>query len=336
MRPSWARLGERLRALRPSPLAAGSEGPLAPREREGASPTGALTWPGPYHHRVIARFFPVRVDAAVLARAVPEPLEVAQGLAETALVGVMRYPEAWAAGDPRGARTSFREVLVAAFVRERAAPLELGLFFLTLFVDDDVALTIGREVYGFPKKLARIELSDERVRVERPGLLEGEQGALARPLVVLEGTFGSRAPSRLERAADALDGWLLGARGVARSTRRLVELAFYNEQRALAPPGSGERRQRRLLRAPVRELTIERVTPLGGAELTLARAATDPLFRLAPRGDARLVATRGLEVAATFVLDDARLVDEAPLEPTRAPGPPPAGGERRRGEAPHE
>lgn len=64
-----------------------------------------------------------------------------------------------------------------------------GLFSPWMVVNDDVALVLGREVLGYPKKLAEIDLrvdgDDVRAEVSRRG----------QPLLSLEATLGSAMPA---------------------------------------------------------------------------------------------------------------------------------------------
>lgn len=102
------------------------------------------------------RAFDAQVDARRVQEMLPPGL-----LAEPAVtVFVADYP-----------RTSFgvayRECGLLLHAQHRGRPV---LHCAWMVVDDDAALILGRDLLGFPKKLARIELSDERAVVERRGV----------------------------------------------------------------------------------------------------------------------------------------------------------------------
>ena len=88
------------------------------------------------------------------------------------LFAVLRHEDVHAQCDPSGARYDYNEVLLAAFVREKGLnPIgRMGLYPICLYVDDDTAMAAGREIYGFPKKMARIELGAHEMSLVRCGL----------------------------------------------------------------------------------------------------------------------------------------------------------------------
>lgn len=87
----------------------------------------------------------------------------------------------------------YREVVVLVSATHRGQP---GLFCPLIYVTSDAALCAGREVWGFPKKLADITVTVRRDKV-RARLTRG-----GRDLLVLEGRAGERAePSAADLAA---------------------------------------------------------------------------------------------------------------------------------------
>ncbi|MHA1145237.1 MAG: acetoacetate decarboxylase family protein [Candidatus Helarchaeota archaeon] len=50
-----------------------------------------------------------------------------------------------------------------------------GLFVMNIYVDDDVALTAGREIWGYPKKMAHIELSQVQGNIVKGSLTRKEK-----------------------------------------------------------------------------------------------------------------------------------------------------------------
>lgn len=91
-----------------------------------------------------------RTDPAVVARVLPKPLRMAEPIA---VAFVAHYPETnFGPGYNEG----------ALFV-QAALGREIGLYCLAMPVDDDMAMAAGREVFGFPKKMA------ERITLEKTG-----------------------------------------------------------------------------------------------------------------------------------------------------------------------
>lgn len=75
----------------------------------------------------------------------------------------------------------YREVLVLTAASWHGVD---GVFCPLIYVDSDAALCAGREVWGFPKKLADIELSEDGGRVRGRLVRAGQE------LIVLEGHAG--------------------------------------------------------------------------------------------------------------------------------------------------
>ena len=103
-----------------------------------------------------------RTDPDVVKQLLPKPLEAPDEPLATAFVA--RYPET-------NFGVSYNEG--ALFVRARFKN-ELGSYCLAMPVDDDMAMVGGREIHGFPKKIAdeiTLEHEGERVigRVVRKG-----------------------------------------------------------------------------------------------------------------------------------------------------------------------
>lgn len=103
-----------------------------------------------------------RSDAQAIADSLPRGFESAE--VPMASVFVAEYPE-----------TSFGSVYrEAALMVACKFAGEAGNLCLGIVVDDDIALIGGREVYGFPKKMARMELSVDggraRGSAERRGI----------------------------------------------------------------------------------------------------------------------------------------------------------------------
>src|ERR1700751_1746156 len=105
--------------------------------------------PGPY--RFFNReFFTItyRTDPEALAAVVPEPLEVVDGLVNYEFI---RMPDSTGFGD----YTETGQVIPVRFQGEK------GVYVHSMYLDDDAPIAGGRELWGFPKKLARAKMTHE-------------------------------------------------------------------------------------------------------------------------------------------------------------------------------
>lgn len=105
--------------------------------------------PGPY--RFINREYVIityRTDPAALAEVVPEPLEVAEPVVKYEFI---RMPDSTGFGD----YTETGQVIPVRFKGQD------GVYVHSMYLDDDAPIAGGREIWGFPKKLAQPKLSHE-------------------------------------------------------------------------------------------------------------------------------------------------------------------------------
>ncbi|MGH7091076.1 MAG: acetoacetate decarboxylase, partial [Stellaceae bacterium] len=105
--------------------------------------------PGPY--RFINREYLIityRTDPAALQRVVPEPLKVAQPLVKYEFI---RMPDSSGFGD----YTESGQVIPITFNGRN------GGLVHSMFLDDEAPIAGGREIWGFPKKLANVSFKVE-------------------------------------------------------------------------------------------------------------------------------------------------------------------------------
>jgi len=105
--------------------------------------------PGPY--RFFNREYFVityRTDLDALAAVVPEPLEVARPVVNYEFI---RMPDSTGFGD----YTETGQVIPVRFKGEE------GVYVHSMYLDDDAPIAGGRELWGFPKKLASPKISIE-------------------------------------------------------------------------------------------------------------------------------------------------------------------------------
>jgi acetoacetate decarboxylase len=106
--------------------------------------------PGPY--RFVNREYLIityRTDPAALERVVPKPLEIVEPLVKYEFI---RMPDSTGFGD----YTESGQVIPVRFEGE------MGGYVHAMFLDDDPPIAGGRELWGFPKKLAYPTLCVER------------------------------------------------------------------------------------------------------------------------------------------------------------------------------
>jgi acetoacetate decarboxylase len=181
------------------------------RDRAFAMPLENPSYPpGPY--RFVNREFLIityRTDRAALERVVPEPLEIIDPIVKYEFI---RMPDSTGFGD----YTESGQVIP---VRLNG---QTGGYVHAMFLDDDPPIAGGRELWGFPKKLANPVL-----KVERDTLV----GTLDfGPVRVATGTMGYKhgiVPA--EKALHALEepGFLLKIIPDVDGTPRICELVRY-------------------------------------------------------------------------------------------------------------
>jgi hypothetical protein len=121
------------------------------RKRAFAMPlTSPAFPPGPYRF-VDREFFIVtyRTDPAALAEVVPEPLAVAEPLVKYEFI---RMPDSTGFGD----YTESGQVIPVSFQGQE------GGYVHAMYLDDEAPIAGGRELWGFPKKLASPSLAVEK------------------------------------------------------------------------------------------------------------------------------------------------------------------------------
>src|SRR6202007_2028743 len=106
--------------------------------------------PGPY--RFIDREYMIiayRTDIDALRRLVPKPLEVTEAIVKYEFI---RMPDSTGFGD----YTESGQVIPVRLKGEE------GAYTHAMYLDDDAPIAGGRELWGFPKKLARPKIEVER------------------------------------------------------------------------------------------------------------------------------------------------------------------------------
>jgi acetoacetate decarboxylase len=181
------------------------------RRRAFAMPLTSPSYPmGPY--RFVDREYLIityRTDADALRRVVPAPLEFDEALVKYEFI---RMPDSTGFGD----YTESGQVIPVRLGGQH------GGYVHAMFLDDDPPIAGGRELWGFPKKLAQPSL-----RVERDTLL----GTLDYgPVRIATGSMGYKhraLPEAAMRAALAEPGFLLKIIPHVDGRPRICELVRY-------------------------------------------------------------------------------------------------------------
>ena len=123
------------------------------RQRAYAMPLENPSYPpGPY--RFVNREFLIvayRTDPDALRSVVPEPLEIVDPVVKYEFI---RMPDSTGFGD----YTESGQVVPVRYT-DKSGATQTGGFVLSMFLDDDPPISGGRELWGFPKKLAKPKLA---------------------------------------------------------------------------------------------------------------------------------------------------------------------------------
>ena len=289
------------------------------RRFAGAPCSGRLVLPPPYRFpHSTASLFLLDANPERLAEAISPDLKLIPGFAGKMLFAALRHEEVHAQCDPTGARYDYNEVMLAAFVREKGFNGGLGLYPVFLYVDDDTAMAAGREVYGFPKKMARIEVGAHEMSLVRHGLSAEAAAGPVRPISIMSSQWsaGRQAPTSLFEAPPG------GAPQAAKLTFVLPllgglapQIVFYNTRHMTRPGArncvSSELRQ--LTKVGLADVEVRRMSALHGFRLRVEASVTDPVYLLMPAGrDAtEISAGWGVRLELAFSMGTARVVGAA-------------------------
>ncbi|NER83496.1 MAG: hypothetical protein F6K42_28875, partial [Leptolyngbya sp. SIO1D8] len=276
----------------------------------GMPKTHPLVTAPTYHLREVrARFFVVPLQREMVQCELPACLQEVPALAGYGLLTLMDYQRVYSEHDQQGLEWSYQEVVLNAFVEERHRPGldRLGLYPLAIYLNSDVAMAAGREVYGFPKKLAEIELGTHHVQLRRAGRFPNEGPGPVYPMNLVQGEWQPSTTTAAERpfweplltqVADQL---------IPQLFNRLPALPFYLHQVFVAP-GARQHSQTtvsRVLRVPVNSLQIHRSRQLSQGQFRVTPSSADPLYRFVPTPNPTWTADTGLELDLEFTLSTA-------------------------------
>jgi hypothetical protein len=254
--------------------------------------------------------FLLNANPGRVIEAISPDLKPFPGFGNKILFAVLRHEDVHARHDSSGARYAYNEVLLAAIVREKSLnPLgRMGLYPIYLYVDDDTAMAAGRENYGFPKKMARIELAAQKLSLVRAGLVPGTVPGRVQPIELMSAHWSERpraGRSRTTKSPSSLPSLAFLA------SRTL----FYNT-RHMSHPGTFHRTSSelsQLTKVALADVEMRRVSSIHDLRLDLGASVTDPLYRLvqAGSGAAKVTATWGVKVELAFTMGTSRIVEPA-------------------------
>jgi len=196
------------------------KGKLDPGRCIGATPVDAPLYPRPPYPYKDAEAFTItwQTDAEAAAALLPEVLELPD--TPTAMLMFVRYP--FSALGP------YEEAILGIHCLLQGQP---RLYIPHIVVNSDAPLAAGREVYGYPKKLAAI-------RIENDG--DGLWGQMERPKGHLICSAGIRLEQRHPVSGESSDGYSLSLRviphpaeGETPSLAELVETHSTSTQKDL-------------------------------------------------------------------------------------------------------
>ena len=264
-----------------------------------------LVLPPPYtYEKCIARVFLANSRTEATAPHLPTCLKLAPGFESKLLLVFADQLGVRGGHDPIQAVYNYYEVMFAAVVEEVDAKghVGFGVFPLVLYVDNDVAVAAGREVFGFPKRMAEISHGNGGCTIARSGVApDDNKGALSR-IEIAKASWTSRKSAGVKTLFDG---------AVNLTLESLLTLPFYLNHRVpahVSESASGTALAR-VLRLPVSDFKLHSVAMLENAVCTLAPSQTDPIVEFLPAGAASLTARFGVEVTFQFAMKDATVVD---------------------------
>jgi hypothetical protein len=273
-----------------------------------------LVLPPPYYFpRTTGSLFLLDANPERLAEAISPDLKLFPGFGGRMLFAVLRHEDVHAQCDPSGARYAYNEVLLAAFVREkRRNPIAgMGLYPICLYVDDDTAMAVGREVYGFPKKMARIEAGAHEVSLLRCGLSPDVPPGRVLPIKVMRAHWSatSRAAASPPAAKPPFSIPLLDD---------LVRQVLFYNTRHLTHPGARDYIHAdlsQLTKVALADVEVRRVSSLRDFHLRVDASVTDPVYLLMPADPdgAGIRVAWGVKVELAFSMGAARIADDVTM-----------------------
>jgi 15-cis-phytoene desaturase len=256
--------------------------PIKVDSRRAMPRTHSLVLPPPYRFKnVVASTFLLPSHSKRIQAELPPGLTLLRGFESQFLLSLFHHGHVCADHDTTGAVYSYNECVISAVVCESSVSLisglkpRFGIFPLAVYLDNDVATAAGREVYGFPKKLAAVHLDVEAVQVVRSGLLPGDFGATVGKLSLLNGNWRisaeRRSPSQsgLSFLMTALD--FISKLPKNEVADNLFSIPVYNILGLVGASATS------VTRLPVTDLRIGKSWPIVDAKFIFGESATDPI-----------------------------------------------------------
>ncbi|MGE4234621.1 MAG: FAD-dependent oxidoreductase [Bacteriovoracia bacterium] len=126
---------------------------------------GSLVFPPPYSFpKSKGVFFRIKKKENYDLN-LPLGLKLVEKTRNELLLSIFRHENVLCKYDPTQTKYYYNEVMLSVFVKDQKQ--RHGLFPICLFLDDDTAVAAGREVYGFPKKLAQVQFDSKSIAIFR-------------------------------------------------------------------------------------------------------------------------------------------------------------------------
>ena len=281
----------------------------------GMARSARLVLPPPYRFPCsTASVFLVEADPKRLTEAISPELKLFPGLGSKILFAVLRHEDVHAPCDTSGARYGYNEVLLAAFVREKGLnPFgRMGLYPIFLYVDDDTAMAAGREIYGFPKKMAHIEVGAQQISLNRSGLAPEAAPGAVQPIKLLSAQWSANTSAGASRGATKPPSILPSLGDLARL------MVFYNTRYSIQDGTHQSSERSQLTKVPMSEVQMRSMSSIQDLRLRVKASVNDPIYLLLKSGEqgSEISASLGMKLELAFSMDACRMVEAG--RPTRA------------------
>lgn len=303
-----ARISDQLKNQMQSPyiprVPRGNGTPSGPVTVQGESVTSLDKWvvPPPFHFPDSTGNFFLLPRNPEFSFTLPAGLRILDPLRDRVLLGFFQHRQVFAMRDPTETRYDYSEVLVSLFVQGEGK--RVGLFPLTLYLDDDTAVAAGREIYGFPKKWAQFKVSEGGMDVQRKGRRDFQSPPGAEWLPVLSGSWETARPLKGASLLRRVWGRVL-PRTVSQAwseSMALVDLPIYNHLRVFDSKPSEDLVLSRVTCAKMKNFQVSRGRLLRNGKIFLGESLQDPLRDLIENQEGVVSMQRGVSIDCSFEL----------------------------------
>lgn len=282
-----------------------------------------LVMPPPYlFPKSSAVLFLVDGQEEMIHNSIPNGLQLARGLGHQLLFAALRHENVHSPHDPSGAQYSYDEIMLAAFVREPGTlnNFSIGLAPLALFVNDDAAMAAGREVYGFPKKMAAIQLTKSGAKISRPGLSPGQMPGPASMIRLMNAVWKRpKIQKNTQRSSEWIQQLFEQVPSLPRKfINQFATARFYNHRDFMYPIAGADASSclQETTCAPIQQLKIDLIQQRSNLVLKLKPSQNDPLtglFSPSIKTELTLTSQHGVYLEFQFSLGTAERLEPSTI-----------------------